>query len=784
MKNKRNNLRKGSGYVIVLSFAAILLIFFAMFMRVRSGHHQLQSKDVRRFVASNLGEAALNCIVAELNANRAYNTHRYYSWKSKKHWNSPSKNRESLLGKMDNLTLRGVNDGIYSGYTDYGEFKAKFAQNFGSRENSKTKALRESEMYTRVEVVVKVGDGWGSKEQSYRKITALLERRYPATEHLLFDGELLDIGGLGPFNERQNQLKRGRLYGYNWITFNTAGGPCQGSEVIEGEKIETPGFIRALADTNLEFSDKERHKLDKTNDSMHVTDFQEFDGYIVDGPHGAHPIKFTRLPKERIKKSVESFKRTYGITIDSKSLPVSSYRNPYDPNTRYYDLDFGEYRVTAVPREDKDEKTDSVRTTRASGDDDEDEESLGDEEEDVDEIDTKSSDDPEIIRSHHWRKLLVYSEVPLRIWGCPDKTITIYSTKDIVIAGDFNQNPNTCQIYKDKNYLEYKSPVRNGKDNEKVGAMIMSEGRIFIDMSRPSKFIKNEIKPYFLYCLAKSLHPSTLEIEREMKQVLCPVDSEDRDSLIGIGPSVSGDDTMPEPRFGTMAYLYNYPEVNSGGSYEANVEDLNNFFMPGGSAIDPRFGIKDSVARQNIIDYVKQAIRNGGDLTKDEQDKIFEMAWKQGLIEEEKEYDPQCGASGLIAGLFDEAIKSESDGLYIPEITINATLISSTRRASEWHIGNSGKKVKDEIGDPSEYIKRPGFIIQRVYGGEIRIGRAEPKYFVDGSHAGKSILRRRVWDNTNLTNRDFKPLEAPAVHNILTYTEEQISAKEYDNFKG
>ena len=128
-----------------------------------------------------------------------------------------------------------------------------------------------------------------------------------------------------------------------------------------------------------------------------------------------------------------------------------------------------------------------------------------------------------------------------------------------------------------------------------------------------------------------------------------------RSSLIGIGPSVSGDDTMPEPRFGTMAYLYNYPEVNSGGSYEANVEDLNNFFMPGGSAIDPRFGIKDSVARQNIIDYVKQAIRNGGDLTKDEQDKIFEMAWKQGLIEEEKEYDPQCGASGLIAGLFDEA---------------------------------------------------------------------------------------------------------------------------------
>ena len=94
---------------------------------------------------------------------------------------------------MDNLTLNGVDNGIYSGYTEHGEFKARFAQNYGSRENIKTKALRESEMYTRVEIVVKVGGGWGIKEQTYRKITAILERRYPATEYLLFDGETVTL---------------------------------------------------------------------------------------------------------------------------------------------------------------------------------------------------------------------------------------------------------------------------------------------------------------------------------------------------------------------------------------------------------------------------------------------------------------------------------------------------------------------------------------------------------------------------------------------------------------
>lgn len=773
IKYMRNS-KRGSGYLIVLVFVSLLLIFFYIFGRVRSGHHQLQSKDVRRFVASNLGESALNCIMAELNANRAYNTHRYYSVKSPKRWTSPVKSRDSLLGKMDNLTLTGVKNGIYGGYTDYGEFKAKFAQNFGSRENAKTRALRESEMYTRVEIVVKVGGGWGIREETYRKISALLERRYPAGEHLLFDGEMLDVGALGPYDKRENKLIGGRLYGHNWITFNTAGGACKGSEVVDNEKIESPGLIRALKDTDLQFKNKETHKLTNKNDSVFVSDFEDFDGYIVDGPHGAHPIKLTRLPKERIKRTATNNK-TYGVIIDSKTkLPVSSYKNPYDPSAKYYDLDFKDYRVNAVPKDD-----DDTRTTRASSSE---EESLGDEEEVVDNLESLESDDPDIIKKCSGRKILVYSEVPLRIWGCPDKSITIYSTKDIVIAGDFNQNPKTCQVYKDNYYSDYKKTLKNGKDNNKIGAMVMSEGRILIDVSKPSKFIKNEVKPYFLYCLAKSMHPSTIEIENELIKIVCPVEQEERDSIRGVSSSV-GEDGLPEPRFGTMAFLYNYPEINSSGSYYANIEDLQTFFMPGGTALDPKFGIKDSKVRDDIIEYIKQAVRSGGDLTVDEQDRIFEMAWNQAILEEEQEFDPGCGAAGLISGLFNEAVKDANDGLYVPEITINATLISSCRRSSDWRIGNSSKKVKDEIGNPEEYLKKPGFIIQRIYGGDIRIGRAEPEYYIDGSNSGNNILRKRVWDNTNLANRDFKPLEAPAVHNILTFTEEQISAKEYNNFK-
>jgi len=66
----------------------------------------------------------------------------------------------------------------------------------------------------------------------------------------------------------------------------------------------------------------------------------------------------------------------------------------------------------------------------------------------------------------------------------------------------------------------------------------------------------------------------------------------------------------------------------------------------------------------------------------------------------------------------------------------------------------------------------------------IRLAAKEPEYFISGAHSGKNILRRRLWDPTNLRNAGFKPLEAPAVHNLLTFSEESISVKEYDNFSG
>jgi hypothetical protein len=213
--------RKGSGYLILIGFTLLLVILFAILGRVKSGQSQLQSKEVRNMLATSLAEAALNCVIAELNADRGFATHRYYSERKDPNWVTPNKKRESVLGEMGGIYVNGVEGGVYTGGCEYGEFKCKVAPFYGTRENRKTRALRESEMYTKAEVVVKIGEGWGIGENTCRKITAQIERRYPATESLLYDGEMLDVGALGPFLKKENKLREGRLYGYHWITFNT-----------------------------------------------------------------------------------------------------------------------------------------------------------------------------------------------------------------------------------------------------------------------------------------------------------------------------------------------------------------------------------------------------------------------------------------------------------------------------------------------------------------------------------------------------------------------------------
>ncbi|HNW35763.1 MAG TPA: hypothetical protein PKM25_12570, partial [Candidatus Ozemobacteraceae bacterium] len=200
------------------------------------------------------------------------------------------------------------------------------------------------------------------------------------------------------------------------------------------EKVETPGMIRAIIPTAVTFSGMKEEVIDRTNDSMAFSKFKAYDGFLLDGAHGAHPIKLTHLQMERIKEKAADLK-SGGLTVDEKSFPASSWKNPYDKNTKYFEIDFGGYHAKAI----------------ASGTDD------------ADVPAPTGCDDPGPLAKLRGRAYLIYSKVPLRIWGCPDRPVTICCEKDVVVAGDFNQNPATPQDYPDLYYQDYTTKLMNGK---------------------------------------------------------------------------------------------------------------------------------------------------------------------------------------------------------------------------------------------------------------------------------------------------------------------------------
>ncbi|MBF0407286.1 MAG: hypothetical protein HQM10_08030 [Candidatus Riflebacteria bacterium] len=798
MEHSERNSRSGVGFFILIALSAIFGIMIVMMLSVHSNQVHWMTKNEKDFFSNTVAEAALNVALGELQINPSFRTHYKFAGTASKTrtWEAPVKSAYPMFSKAGDLALSGISNGIYSGQTRNGMFKFKLAPIFGSRENSKTKSLKEASMFAKCEVVACVGSHGNEKEDSYRRITAILEKRCPLYEYLLFDGEMLDLG-YGPYNN-PNELKGARLYGYQWITFNTTGGRDQGSDIKAAEKIETPGMIRSMRETRVDFVDNTYAKLSPSNDSGKPDKFQSYSGYILDGNTGGKPYKAAYLSKETYLKKVTylSKYKKGGFIVENDTFEESKWRNPYDPQNPYFEINFGEpnYRQNASSSSEADDEGES-----APNEEDEDENSPK-KEKSMNANDPPMGGDDGGLNSELARtrgaKMLIYSKVPLRIWGCPDRTTTIFCEKDVVICGDFNHTENTIQDYQTADFLDYKTALKNGRAGKdrvynKVGAAIISLGRIIIDYSRPTLFAKNEIRPYFFYQFGMSLGPNDAG-EKYLLEQVCPVDPYNLKEINGGG---SLDPSGSMATFKVINDFNQYSDTFQASSpyYVDKLASLTDFLTPINDG-RPHFGIQDEKTRKEFIYEVITHIKNGAGTVKPESLKeIFDFAWNAAMEEEQNSPNENSGAMGVMNGLFDAAVKFTKDeknrvGIRPPEITINAALVSCVRRSSPWKIGSSNQKVFEEIGNVAcenpkmiEYIKSPRFIIQRVFGSEIRLASEEPEYFFNGSYTGKALVRRRIWDKS-LAGGKYQPPALFYTHGILSVRDELITRKDFDSF--
>ena len=767
----------GQAVVAVLMVCLIIGILATAMFSFQSGQIHLLSKSAADYLSLSVAETGLHCILAEMKADYQFVTHGnpYVITKDDKLTSWPSSTASHKYAHVKNeggLKISDHQKGTYKGTIKYekmaatGEFKTR-VKLIGSKNNPATKTVDEAHRYFLIE-------SYGRVNNSCRKISVIIERITPAN-FLMYDGEILDVGGYGPYRGSPGELASGRLYGHEQIVFSSKGTGDRVVELKSMEKISTPGYINTKHIYGVDFLNKKKGQLRKGNDSQKPETFETFgvkDGkvdvecFVLDGYHGAKPQKLPMLNPDYYKNATKPSPTILNAGSHFEGFKESWWRNPYKPNEVVYDLFFGwDYKKT------------------------------GD-------------------------KYMIYSEVPIRIWGCPKwKALTIFCEKDVYIAGDFNANPDNPQNYKiNDSYKNYEKEPRNGYD--KNGVMVLSMGRIWFDYSNPLNFLRNEMTTALDYEICKTLGNDNLS--DSILHATCYPKRNSTSSGYGRKPATA-------LSFTKINSLYNLPKTDEKviavvtaslpmqpalsklrqylgrgeDKKKQNASGTTNLAPPANENIsrDVAVSEEDDGDKQKEHFYIKApGVRLGiyeafglesytlGVVTP----KVRETSIKSILkaadndIEKEKP-DASFGTWELPTRMFYYALRKKC-GFRMPEMTVNALLVDSAELNNKWSYDNKNEKALNELGNiENEQMrcfpwmgKNERFILRHL-GSMIHLRNRPEKTTVNGMFANDvHVLRRNIYDNSYVSaSGDYFPPYPMSGFTIISWKDEICTLEEF-----
>jgi len=733
----------GSGQAIlaIVMICLVLGILAGAVLTFQRGQIAMLSRSARDYVALGVAEAGLHAVLAEMRADYQFVTHGN-PYIPAEGWPSASENRYNHLKSFELLRLDNNDRGTYSGSVELpamkltGKFKVR-VKLIKSQNSPDSKTVDEAHRYFLLEAVGRVDD-------TCRKISVVIEKIVPGN-FLFYDGQILDVGGYGPYRISPGEMKTGRLYGHEMLIFSQRGTFDRGAELREMERISTPGFIRAESSVHVDFYNGKRGTIKSSNDSTDPDKFESFaeykndkliDPFVLDGYHGARPQKLPPLNPEYYKKARRPAPTILRAGSGFKGFSESKWRNPANPSETVYDLFFGwEY---------------------------------------------KNSDD----------KMLLYSEVPLRIWGCPPwKSLTIFCEKDVFIAGDFNANPDNPQNY-NVGFKDYSKEPRNGTD--KNGVAVLSMGRIWFDYSNPMNFLRNEMQTLIDYDLAMALGGEEVNV-----LVLGGIVFPPRLSTGAYDKRLP----MTALNFSVINSLFSMPKqppeiipvTTAGIALHPALEKLRDYLKPGATPEENknRFVIKSAMRRTAVYEGIGARCYMTGTLLAGARDKIIDSIMDQAEkeMQAEGEPDPSLGPWNVADRLFQMALKYPRTGFRMPEMTVNALLIDSAELNARWSMGNNTSKVRNELGNVANphmrslpFIGRDSRFFLRHMGSMIHLRTRPAKGYLDGSlRNDQSVVRRNIFDTTFVRGGgDYYPPYPMAGFTIISWKDETISSEDYD----
>ena len=741
---KTSSSRCGQAIIVVLMVCLVLGILAGAMLNFQRGQIHLLSKSARDYLALSVAEAGLHCVLAEMRADYQFVTHGN-PYIPAEGWPSASEKRYNHLESFELLRLDKNDRGTYSGSIELpamklsGKFKVR-VKLIKSQNDPDTKSVDESHRYFLLEAV-------GRVEDSCRRITTILEKFVPGN-FLFYDGQVLDVGGYGPFRVIPGEMKTGRLYGHEMINFTRRGNFDRGADLLEMEKISTPGFIRAESPVQVDFINGKRATIKAGNDSTDPDKFETHaeikDGkmiscFVQDGYHGARPQKMPPLNPLYYRNARKPAPEILRAGSSYKGFSESKWRNPAKPGEVVYDLFFGwEYQN----REDK---------------------------------------------------VLLFSEVPLRVWGNPPwKSLTIFCEKDVYIAGDFNANPDNPQNYT-LGFKDYTKEPRNGTD--KNGVQIMSMGRIWFDYSNPMLFLRNEMTTVIDYDIAMALADEDIS-ELVLAGVVFP-------PRLSTGP-YNKRLPMTALNFSAINSLFSLPKqppeiipvTTAGRPMHPALQKLRDYLKPSENAEEGpgekkyHFGIKSALKRTAVIEGIAARAYLTGTILAGARDKIIESILSQAEKEMgDGEPDPSLGPWNIADRMFKLTMQHPRSGFRIPEMTVNALLIDSGELNARWSNANGTDKVGNELGNIQSpemrslpWIGKDSRFILRHMGSMIHL-RNQPArpYLSGGLRNDQAVVRRNSFDTTFVRGGgEYHPPYPIAGFTLINWKDEALTAEEYD----
>ncbi|MCK9224921.1 MAG: hypothetical protein M0R46_05355 [Candidatus Muirbacterium halophilum] len=747
------NFKKGFAYFAAILFGLLIIQFSYCVKIYKEQSAHLVDYESESYIAYMVAESGLNCAIAELEANFEWRTDscEIDSTTGDIIFKSLGKTPEFIVtGNSSEKFTVSFDKNCYTGKMSiFDDGDALFKVRAGiikSKDNSLT-SIDESSIFYAIRSLGKFGE-------EYKQIEAIVEISY-VNRFILFDGDsaVVCYGGSGRSSE-DTILAKGDIYSKNHLMIGTTQGSGLGINLLANPHILTgkDGYIsfpqlsseqnnihittksgsnyvtkklgelthKETGDTGYKASSTRVREVlygDRDDDSnKKKVSIYTHNGLFKDKNTGGKDLDISyESTKSLYKKLADgSLSSTHGRGVYLGRNDTKIHREYY-VNNKYSGfasvdggkipgslevmiIDFGDMLTTGTGDDfgtSKDWKIPGSKPSDYNG--------------------------------------VIYAEVPLVIFGNPDRDTIIYSEYDIYVAGDFNQrqkqdgsfepvrqNYNTAvddefgwNLFYD-DYLKYRdenSIYRQTHDD--TGAYwnnvdLISETRIFYDLTDPKKAFKNELIPFLVYEIYERL--------------FFPVDIDlDEVSLENTKPEAinidGGNNICEEARKFSVMYSVEtaYSELNSTKniSFPTKKSVIGRIYEEGIPSVKNNPFI-NNLNNSTLYDYFQNVLYFSAGSTEIFVDEILDSIFSDGKLQRDEIFDivenkiwPSIGNKafvyviksgggkklGLAArlyektgiktldgnkGIFHQSINAsmKEDMLYIPEMTVNAKRIS------------------------------------------------------------------------------------------------------------